>query len=318
MEPSNKSNEISKKQQIHLKNIRSKVTLKKIFNFLKRNILLQMLKYNKNEQKNFNLNLKDYIEYAILYSDIVIEVIPVKKSSGKFINIVNKSEKKYFSIYFNDSYRKINRDKLNEKDKIKKIKIIIDYKVKSLNNLFGGCKCIESISFKKFYRININNMSYMFSGCSSLKELNLTNFNTSNVTNMSNMFFDCPLLERINLSNFNTNNVTNMKSMFNLCSSLTEIDISHFNTNKVKNMESMFAGCSSLESLSVSNFSTEKLENTANMFNGCQSLKDLKLPEFEENNKIKMNNMFSNCPISLMLQIKNKHKNIKPEALIVI
>ena len=318
MEPSNKSNEISKKQQIHLKNIRSKVTLKKIFNLLKRNILLQMLKYNKNEQKNFNLNLKDYIEYAILYSDIVIEVIPVKKSSGKFINIVNKSEKKYFSIYFNDSYRKINRDKLNEKDKIKKIKIIIDYKVKSLNNLFGGCKCIESICFKKFYRININNMSYMFSGCSSLKEINLTHFNTSNVTNMSNMFFDCPLLERINLSNFNTNNVTNMKSMFNLCSSLTEIDISHFNTNKVKNMESMFAGCSSLESLSVSNFSTEKLENTANMFNGCQSLKDLKLPEFEENNKIKMNNMFSNCPISLMLQIKNKHKNIKPEALIVI
>ena len=69
-----------------------------------------------------------------------------------------------------------------------KIKIIIDYQVKSFKELFSGCYYIESINFKKFYRNNITDMSYMFAGCSSLKELNLNNFNTNNVTNMSDMF----------------------------------------------------------------------------------------------------------------------------------
>ena len=69
-----------------------------------------------------------------------------------------------------------------------KIKIIIDYQVKSFKELFSWCECIDSIYFKKFYR-NINGMSWMFRGCSSLKELNLNNFNTKNVTNMGCMFF---------------------------------------------------------------------------------------------------------------------------------
>jgi len=317
MEPNNKSEEISKKQKIYLEMIRSKYVLKKIFNYLKRNIFLQLLKKNKREQKKFNLSIKDYEEYPILYSDIVIELTPAENKFGKFINFANKSEKKYISIYFNNSYRKIKRDKLNENENIEKIKIVIDYKVKSLNNLFGGCKCIKSIDFKRFYRININNMSYMFSGCSSLEKIDLAHFNTLNVTNMSYMFFDCPLLKEINLSNFNTNNVTNMKSMFNLCSDLKEINVTNFNTNKVKNMESMFAGCSSLESLDFSNFNTDKLENTSNMFNGCEALKDLKLPNFKENNQIKMTHMFYKCPFNLMIKIRNEDNNIKPEALIV-
>ena len=74
-------------------------------------------------------------------------------------------------------------------EKIKIIKIIIDYQVKSLENLFNDCKCIESINFKKFYRNNITDMSSMFYKCSSLKELILNNFNTNNVIDMSWMFY---------------------------------------------------------------------------------------------------------------------------------
>ena len=48
-----------------------------------------------------------------------------------------------------------NKYEINKKDKITKIKIIIDYQVKSFKELFSGCKCIESITFKKFYRNNI-------------------------------------------------------------------------------------------------------------------------------------------------------------------
>ena len=78
-----------------------------------------------------------------------------------------------------------------------KIKVIIDYQVKSFKELFYWCKCIESINFKKFYRNNITDMSWMFNGCSSLKELNLNNFNTNNVTNMSYMFYGCSSFKEI-------------------------------------------------------------------------------------------------------------------------
>ena len=87
--------------------------------------------------------------------------------------------------------KKKKRNYINEDDEIKVIKIKIDYQVKSFENLFSDCKCIESLYFKKFYRNNINNMNGMFSGCSSLKELNLNNFNTNNVTHMNGMFLGC-------------------------------------------------------------------------------------------------------------------------------
>ena len=48
---------------------------------------------------------------------------------------------------------------IEEEDKVTKIKIIIDYQVKSFKYLFSGCKCIESIKFKKFYR---NIVKYLF------------------------------------------------------------------------------------------------------------------------------------------------------------
>ena len=72
-----------------------------------------------------------------------------------------------------------------------KIKIIIDYQVKSFKKLLCKCECIESIKFKKFYRNNVTDMSFMFNECSSLKELNLSNFNTNNVNNISRMFCGC-------------------------------------------------------------------------------------------------------------------------------
>ena len=49
--------------------------------------------------------------------------------------------------------------KIDEQDKITKIKIIIDYQVKSFKGFFFFCKCIESINFKKFYR---NKLKYLF------------------------------------------------------------------------------------------------------------------------------------------------------------
>ena len=149
-----------------------------------------------------NININNYKEYSEIYSPIEIEIKPVKNEYGKFINM--KENEKYFHIYFNDNKEEIKRNYLNKNDDASKLKIIIDYQVKSFKYLFYYCECIEYIYFKKFYRNNINNMKFMFYGCSSLKELNLNNFNTNNVNDMSEMFAWCELLEELNLYNFNT------------------------------------------------------------------------------------------------------------------
>ena len=190
------------------KNLKSDYFLRKLFYNLLKKKSLDIIKYNNNIKERMNISIKDYKEYSEIYSPIEIEIKPVKNKYGKFINM-NENEI-YYHIYFNDNKEEIKRNYLNENDNVSKIKIIIDYQVKSFGYLFFDCKCIEYICFKKFYRNNINNMGDMFYGCSSLKELNLSNFNTNNVTNMGGMFCRCSSLKELNLSNFNTNNVTNM------------------------------------------------------------------------------------------------------------
>ena len=116
---------------------------------------LQIVKYNKRIQNRLNLDVNDYKEYC----EIEIEIIPTKDIYGTFINI-NENDKLYYHIYFNDNKEEIkNKYEIDEQDKVKKIKIIIDYQVKSFKELFIECECIESINFKKFYR---NNVKYLF------------------------------------------------------------------------------------------------------------------------------------------------------------
>ena len=240
MEPSNKAskdnnegNEGAKLNPI-IENIKSRYILYKIYNNMSKKKKLNIVKYNKRIQNRLNLNLKDYKEYC----EIEIEIIPIKDELGRFINI-NWDDKLYYHIYFNDNKKEIKKKYyINKEDKVTKIKIIIDYQVKSFKKLFW-CKCIESIRFKKFYRNNITDMSYMFYNCSSLKELNFTNFNTNNVRNMRYMFSGCSSLEELNLTNLNTNNVTNMSNMFYGCSSLKEFNLSKFITDKVTDMCSL-------------------------------------------------------------------------------
>ena len=101
------------------------------------------------------MSVKDYKEYSETFTPIEIEIIPKKGKYGTFINI-DENDKLYYHIYFNDNKEEIkNKYKINEEDKVTKIKIIIDYQVKSFKELFSGCYCIESINLKKCYRNNI-------------------------------------------------------------------------------------------------------------------------------------------------------------------
>ena len=178
----NESNQITSKNIFN--NLKADYFLQKAFNNLEKKKTLNIVKYNKNIKKGINLNINDYKEYSEKYSSIEIEIKPVNNKYGKFINIKNEEEI-YYHIYFNNDEKEIKRNYINKDEEIKMIKIIIDYQVKSFEKLFYLSKYINSIFFKKFYRINITNMSSMFSDCLSLKEVNFSNCNTNNVTNMT-------------------------------------------------------------------------------------------------------------------------------------
>ena len=131
-----------------LKNLKSDYILKKIYYYLKSKKSLEIFKYNKKIQKRLNISINNYKEYSEIYSSIEIELIPIKNSNGKFINIP-ENQKEYFHIYFDERKDEIKDNVLAYDNKVSRIKIKIDYQVKSFKNLFKYCKYIELISFKK-------------------------------------------------------------------------------------------------------------------------------------------------------------------------
>ena len=234
-------------------NIKSKYILKYIFNdLIIKKKSLEIIKYNKAIQKKLDLKFLDYKEFSGLYSSVEIEIIPKQNKYDNFINF-DEELKDYFHVYFDDKNEEIERNYLNKEDKIKKIKIKIDYQVKSFYKLFYRCNCIESIYFKKFTRNNIINVGSMFFGCSSLKDINIRKFISTNIINMRSMFYGCSSLKEINLSDFNTNNIIDMSYMFKGCSSLKELNLSNIKISNITNVNNMFIGCSSLKKLNLSN-----------------------------------------------------------------
>ena len=235
--------------------IRSKYILKQIFENMQHIRKLKIVNYNKNLKKSLEVELNDY---KIEFSKIEIEIIPAEYKYTKFINILNKNNEPYFHIYFNDQKveaktNRITREQAYHDDlKVHKIKVIIDHKIKSLFQLFKGCRCIKKINFIKFNRTDIKNFSRMFEDCSSLQELDISKLKIENATDMSYMFSECALLKELNLSNFKDNKVTNLSVMFHKCSSLSKINLANFVTKNVEKMNSMFEACSSLLELNKS------------------------------------------------------------------
>ena len=293
MNPVNENKEENLKQiksKINIDNLKSDFFLIKLFKIINVKKLLAIIKYNKKLQKRVNININKIKKYSELFSSIEIEL--KLAYNDKFINIYEK-DKKYYHIY-----------NLEENGEVKKIKIIIDYQIKSFRRLFYSCKCIESIVFKKFARTNIFDMSKMFSKCTSLKVLNISKINTNNTTDMSCMFKGCSSLKELDLSNFNTNNVANMSWMFAGCGALKTLNVSSFNTSKVNEMYRMFKGCSSLKELDLSNFNIKNDINMVSMFEGCLSLKKLYLSDSLYNTGFDYKAFFK-CPEYLEFIVKN-------------
>ena len=309
--PFSDNNELNRTKFHIIESIKSKFILKKIFINLNQKRLLETIKKNKRIQKQINLSINDFKKYCSIYSKIIIEITPIDNKGGKFINDIKKEEESYYHIYFDNNKEETKRYFLKENEKVSKIKIIIDYQIKSFYDLFKYCDCIYSICFPKFHRINITNMNGMFYFCSSLRKIDFTNFKTDNVKDMSNFFSSCSSLEELNLSNFNTSNVTNMNNMFSNCISLKKLNISNFNTSNVTNMNSMFKNCLSLEELNISNFNLEKTIKTSSMFGNCSNLKELNLFNLKNIDKCAIDNMFYGIPNKLKKKIESEKNQSK-------
>ena len=227
-----------------LVSIKSKYILKQIFQLLLYKKFLKIINYNKNLQNRLDLSIKDYKEYEQVIIEVDIDKAEFNLDGIENYFLYNKIfDKSYFHIYFDGNKEEIKRPYITLYEKVKKVKIIIDYEIKSFENLFYGCEKITKINFIKFSRKDITNMKNMFKECLFLEKLNLSNFNTDNVIDMSYMFYKCSSLKELNLSNFNTNNVVNMSYMFNGCIRLKELNLSNFNTNSEVNMSYMFSEC---------------------------------------------------------------------------
>ena len=60
-------------------NIKSKYILKLFLNNLQKNILLKIIKYNKDIQNKIDININYYKKYIEILSPIILEIIPCKK-----------------------------------------------------------------------------------------------------------------------------------------------------------------------------------------------------------------------------------------------
>ena len=262
---------IKKIIKIKMMKIKSKYIIKQIFQNIKQNQYLELIKYNKKIQNKLDKSLEDYKEY----SRIEIDLRPITNYAGdnKFINL-NDNEKQYIHIYFNNNKKERKSCILQAKPKIQKIKIKLDYEIKSLKGLFKNCQCLEEINFIKFNRKDIIDMSEMFNDCKNLNKINLLNMNTGKVNNMRYMFCGCSSLKEINLLNFNTANVINMQNMFDGCESLKALDFPNLDLTSVTNEESLkdiFLNCKKLEYINIKNLISPENKIKNGFFDGTQN-----------------------------------------------
>ena len=236
-----KTSKAINKRNLLLK-VKSKYILRQIFDNIQYKKKLEIVRYNKNIKEKLDLKLNDYIiEYSKI--EIELDIIPVLSRFSrdyKFINILNKKNKPFYHIYFKDQKEEANSNRIvrwevgEGESKINKIRIILDYKIKSLYQLFKNCKCIKKIKFTKFNRDDIKNLSQMFEQCESLEELDISKLKMDNATDMSNMFCECHELKELNLPTIKANNVTDLSFMFYKCHNLKKLDMTNIT---IKNFE---------------------------------------------------------------------------------
>ena len=171
-------------------NIKSKYILKQIFDNLKLNKTLNIIRNNKYLLDKLEKDINDYQKYL----QIEIEIEIKENESCEFINIKEEYES-FYHFYLDGNAEEIKLENIPKDKKVKNIKIVIDYEVETLAELFLDCKNITKINFVKYNRKDITDLEGIFDHCESLEVLNISQLKTDNVDNMKFMFFNCKLLK---------------------------------------------------------------------------------------------------------------------------
>ena len=135
------------KSKNYFENLKSDYFLQLIFSYFEIDKSLKIVKINKQIQRKLNSSIKDYKEFSET-SPIEIEIILNKERISKFIGVIDGID--YYHIYFDNDKTEIKINSLKEDEKVSKIKVVLDYQIKSFEGLFEFCKDIKSINFKKF------------------------------------------------------------------------------------------------------------------------------------------------------------------------
>ena len=178
--------EIESKIKILNSNQREKLTLKKKFNRIGRNIVIFIIEEKLNNMSYMFDKCNSLKEIKFHF----VETVQVNRMRSLFENC---NELEYLDLTsFNTS------------------------NVTDMSGMFSFCHKLKEIKgINNFNTINATSMNQMFCDCKELEYLDLTSFNTSNVTDMSLMFCGCCKLKQITgINNFNTNYVNNMSGMF--------------------------------------------------------------------------------------------------------
>ena len=175
-------------KKVFILDIKSKYIIQRIFDNLKENKWLKIIKYNKIVQNKLGISINNYIKY---YS-IEIEIIPILlEEKNTFFWMSDKKNDHHYHIYFNDDTKETRKSFFTKEDNVSKIRLLLDHQIKNLDSLFENCKCIKTIKFIRFNKKDITTMNYMFRDCKSLEKIDLSNFCTDNVISMDKLFASC-------------------------------------------------------------------------------------------------------------------------------
>ena len=126
------------------KNIETKTNLLSIqneyffqimFDMVNKRRTLESVRYNKKLQNILNLSAKDYKDFL----KIIIEINIAPRHGELFMNSVQQL-RNYYHIYFDDNEEEYKECNFRVRGDVKKIKIIIDKEIISLENLFVNRK----------------------------------------------------------------------------------------------------------------------------------------------------------------------------------
>ena len=122
-----------------------------------------MSDYNKSLQNKLEINTDNYQEYAEKYTKIEIEIVPYQSVyDSDVIYYSNPQYKPFFHTYYNDKENEKGLFFKNRDNEIKKIKVVIHFQVKAIDNLFNSCSGVRIVNFKKFNRKDITSMGKIF------------------------------------------------------------------------------------------------------------------------------------------------------------